>query len=235
MTWVYGNGWPVHIDFSVMDGVWTLPDVRDFWVELCRLNDLLGGSTALALRFQTQAPEDLYPGYYSRVRVLRTGDWMVNANGTTPVNAAEWDPLHSPYYQTPTSYVKGGGGLSPVLVTHGVVHELLHLMEPFGRHTHNPSLGWIFDQDMSPIPGVPIITPLAGQWLQESVEKLAKGHRVTWDGREVVVPHLLGAGMKPPGPFPTVRPDFAPPTSGGVTRVSDGKVLDFGNSKLVFK
>jgi hypothetical protein len=232
----YGSGWPVHVDLADLDGTYTPAQVAALWGELCRLADLLGCGSGFVLRFQTFAPQELYPGYYARAKVLLTGDWMVNANGTTPVNAAEWsDPWHSPYYATPTVYVKAGVGvLSPELVAHATVHELFHLLMPYGQHGHNTEVGWIFGAGMKTLPGVDMVTPLAGRRLADSVWHLARGYRVM-AADLVVVPHLLAPDMPRPGPAPQLLPDFAPPTAGPVRRVRDGAALDLGASRPVYR
>lgn len=234
--WAYGNGWTVHVDLSAMDGAWTTEQAGACWAELCAVNDALGSNTAFVLRMQTYPPEGFYPGYYSRAQVLRTGDWMVNANGTTPANAAEWsDPWRSPYYTTPTCWVKGGPGtLDPVVVAHQVVHELFHLHMPYGQHNHNTDVGWVFGATMTPIQGVKIVTPEAGRRLQVAVADLARGSRVMQDAggvTRVLIPHPLGAGMPTPEPVPGMRPR----NGGGLTRASDGKMLDPSGFRANFR
>lgn len=206
-------------DLSDMTPVWSISDVAEYWGELCLCNTLVGSDVRRIFRMRTYPPAETYPGYVGRVQVLRGGNWMVNANGTTPANAFLWaDASRSPYYASPTAYVKGGAGvLSPRSVAHAVVHELFHLFMPLGMDGHTTDVGWIFSPDMTPQPGLSMITPLAGARLAPAVESLGRGLRRYLD-RDVIVPHRLGAGMPPAGPWP----GCSPPTAGAVLDARSG-------------
>lgn len=223
-NWSCGYGWVVHIDLA--DAAMPDADVQGCLLEVARLADMLNAAApgSPILRFQTYAPKDLYPGYFYRVKVQKGLGWFPGAGGTTPRNVNVWnDPRQSPYYDTPTSYVGSDG--DPVFVAHAIVHEVFHGMMPAQNSGHNTEVGWIFSYNMAPVPGLPIVTPLAGQRIGGTVYNASRGYRLMLND-VVVIPHLVSPDNARPGPFPDDHPDFAPPTTGNITRASDKKTLD---------
>lgn len=208
-SWTYGNGWLHHVDFAdVLD---VLP-VGRCWLKLCEYAEQLR-----VIRFTTEVPRDLFPGYYTRTEVVRSLAWAHPALGCTPYNAAVWgDPTRSPHYATPTNYVQAPRNADPASWAVTIVHELFHLLMPVGLDQHNPAVGTVFT---SPVGPGATVTPLAAERLTSSTAALMRGERVM-GGSRVVIPQPLA-------PDNPVQPPkgWGLPTKGPVTDVATGRVL----------